>query len=103
MSQPIGGMITLSTSEVTILPNAAPMTTPTARSTTLPRIANSRNSLIMPIGVSLRCRMAAARPRALCDGRVHLAMQFEQSFQARDAGIARMQRGHARRRAHEHQ
>src|SRR5436305_15276806 len=33
------------TSEVTILPNAAPMITPTARSTTLPFIANSRNSL----------------------------------------------------------
>ncbi|OIQ69633.1 hypothetical protein GALL_487640 [mine drainage metagenome] len=33
------------TNEVTMPPNAAPMTTPTARSTTLPRIANSLNSL----------------------------------------------------------
>src|SRR3984893_15275336 len=32
------------TSEVTMLPNAAPMMTPTARSTTLPFMANSRNS-----------------------------------------------------------
>src|ERR1700684_713302 len=33
------------TSEVTMLPKAAPMMTPTARSTTLPFIAKSRNSL----------------------------------------------------------
>src|SRR5262249_21361622 len=35
------------TSESTTLPNAAPITTPTARSTTLPFIANSRNSFSM--------------------------------------------------------
>ena len=49
MARPIGGMITFSTSEVTILPKAAPITTPTARSTTLPRMANSLNSLIIPM------------------------------------------------------
>src|SRR5258708_28835742 len=38
------GMMTSPTSEVTMLPKAAPMMTPTARSTTLPFIANSRNS-----------------------------------------------------------
>src|SRR6187200_1571907 len=32
------------TSDVTIAPNAAPMMTPTARSTTLPRMANFLNS-----------------------------------------------------------
>ena len=32
------------TSDVTILPNAAPMMTPTARSMTLPRAANCLNS-----------------------------------------------------------
>jgi tetratricopeptide (TPR) repeat protein len=37
---PMTGMITFSTSPVTILPNAAPMMTPTARSTTLPLNAN---------------------------------------------------------------
>src|SRR5215218_8618262 len=42
---PIGGMMTSSTSEVTILPKAAPMITPIARSRTLPRTANSLNSL----------------------------------------------------------
>ena len=42
---PIGGMMTLSTSVVTILPNAAPMITPTARSMTLPREMNSRKLL----------------------------------------------------------
>src|ERR1051325_11414845 len=44
-ARPIGGMMMPSTSEGTILPNAAPMMTPTARSTTLPRAMNSRNSL----------------------------------------------------------
>src|SRR5580700_5394412 len=38
------GMMTSPTSEVTMAPKAAPMMTPTARSTTLPFIANSRNS-----------------------------------------------------------
>src|SRR5207249_6474534 len=41
------GMITSPTSEVTMAPKAAPMITPTARSTTLPFIANSRNSFSM--------------------------------------------------------
>lgn len=44
INQPIGGMMMSSTSEVTILPNAAPMITPTARSTTFHFIAKSRNS-----------------------------------------------------------
>src|SRR3954454_4996423 len=38
------GMMMSLTIEVTIAPKAAPMMTPTARSTTLPFIANSRNS-----------------------------------------------------------
>src|SRR6478672_5686577 len=38
------GMMMSPTSEVTMAPKAAPMMTPTARSTTLPFIANSRNS-----------------------------------------------------------
>src|SRR3569833_4365098 len=42
---PISGMMTSPTSEVTMAPNAAPMMTPTARSMTLPFMANSRNSL----------------------------------------------------------
>jgi hypothetical protein len=37
-------MMTSFTSEVTILPNAAPMMIPTAMSTTLPFMAKSRNS-----------------------------------------------------------
>src|SRR3954469_7802699 len=41
------GMITSPTSEVTMAPKAAPMITPTARSTTLPFMANSRNSFSM--------------------------------------------------------
>src|SRR3954467_13630363 len=46
-SSPNGGMITPSTRVVTILPNAAPMITPTARSTTLPRAMKLRNSFNM--------------------------------------------------------
>src|SRR5207247_965379 len=38
------GMMMSPTSEVTMAPKAAPMMMPTARSTTLPFIANSRNS-----------------------------------------------------------
>src|SRR5258706_7058042 len=40
------GMMTLLTSEVIILPNAAPIITPTARSMTLPFNANALNSSI---------------------------------------------------------
>src|SRR3569833_2987427 len=41
---PMMGMMTSPTSELTIAPKAAPIKTPTARSTTLPFIANSLNS-----------------------------------------------------------
>src|SRR5438270_10163693 len=51
------------TSESTILPKAAPMITPTARSTTLPLTANSRNSLKKLIGLP-------SALRALSDGRL---------------------------------
>src|ERR687891_693432 len=44
MSTLTSGMITCLTSESMILPNAAPMITPTARSTTLPLKANALNS-----------------------------------------------------------
>src|SRR5690242_4817408 len=44
---PISGMMMSSTSDLTRAPKAAPMTMPTARSTTLPFRANSRNSLSM--------------------------------------------------------
>src|SRR5690242_14996490 len=40
----MSGITISATSELTIPPNAAPMITPTARSTTLPRIANFLNS-----------------------------------------------------------
>jgi hypothetical protein len=43
-AKPIGGMMMSSTSEAIILPKAAPITMPTAMSSTLPRIANSLNS-----------------------------------------------------------
>src|SRR6185503_159947 len=46
-SRPMGGKIMPSTSDVTILPNAAPIMTATARSITLPRAMNSLNSLNM--------------------------------------------------------
>jgi hypothetical protein len=52
ISKPIGGMMTSLTSDVTILPNAAPMMMPMAMSMTLPRIANSLNSfsiVVLPL------------------------------------------------------
>src|SRR5262249_42556306 len=51
------GMITSPTSELTMAPKAAPMMTPTARSTTLPFIANSRNSF----SIAVTLRLCAAR------------------------------------------
>src|ERR1700679_469939 len=44
VSQPSGGVMTSLTSELTMEVKDAPTTTPTARSTTLPRMANFRNS-----------------------------------------------------------
>jgi hypothetical protein len=46
---PIIGMIRSLTMESTILPKAAPMMTPTARSMALPLTANSLNSDTMPM------------------------------------------------------
>src|SRR6266513_1252574 len=53
---PMIGMMMSPTSEVTMPPNAAPMMTPTARSTTLPFIANSRNSFSIRRPFSLASR-----------------------------------------------
>src|SRR5438552_2072186 len=53
--RPIGGMITSSTSDETIFPKAAPIITPTAKSTTFPRMANSLNSF--STDVLLYCSM----------------------------------------------
>src|SRR6478752_6715946 len=47
VTKPIGGIRISFTSEVMILPNAAPMMTPTARSMALPLTANSLNSFHM--------------------------------------------------------
>ena len=41
VTQPIGGVMMSLTSELTMAVNDAPMTTPTARSMTLPRMANA--------------------------------------------------------------
>jgi hypothetical protein len=45
----ITGMMISATSELTIFPNAPPITTQTARSMTLPRMANDLNSSIKDI------------------------------------------------------
>ena len=55
-------MMTSLTSELTIVPNAAPMMMPTAMSSTLPRMANSLNSLSM---VAVLRRAASAAPGSL--------------------------------------
>ena len=58
ISNPIGGMMTSLTSDVTILPNAAPMMMPTAMSMTLPRIANSLNSFSIVVSPLRRLTVA---------------------------------------------
>src|SRR5690606_10525727 len=52
------------TNDVTILPNAAPITIPTAMSTTLPRMANSLNSLSIRFSSLSRatCRQIGCPP-----------------------------------------
>src|SRR5262245_27497994 len=55
-TSPIGGMTMPSTRVVTILPNAAPTMTPTARSTTLPREMKSRNSFSMVSNLHLHSK-----------------------------------------------
>src|SRR5688572_27693869 len=58
MTLPIGGMMMSFTREFTTPPKAAPIITPTARSRTLPRIANALNSWNM--GTSgMRCTITA--------------------------------------------
>src|SRR5258707_15233796 len=72
---PMIGMMMSTTSDVTMPPNAAPMMTPTARSTTLPFIANSRNSLSIrsPFSSASRTgRLMTATSRRLVDqARMH--------------------------------
>src|ERR1700732_4079416 len=58
MSSPIGGISTSSTSDETILPKAAPMITPTAKSRTLPRMTNALNSFNMDRLLGCRFRGA---------------------------------------------
>src|SRR5215475_638044 len=58
-ARPIGGIKMSLTKDVTMAPKAAPMTTATARSTTLPRIKNALKSFSM--GVS-SCRPSSLHP-----------------------------------------
>src|SRR5215831_15634082 len=60
---PNGGMSTSSTSEDTIFPKAAPRITPIAKSKTLPRMANSLNSLNTVILLSQNASYSGARER----------------------------------------
>ena len=55
VNKPKGGNITSVTSELTILPKAAPITTPTARSMTLPFMANSLNSFTTDMVINVLC------------------------------------------------
>src|SRR5271154_3387405 len=63
----MGGIMISSTSDETIFPNAAPITTPTARSITLPRIANSLNSFSIAFSLQQRSRFCGS-PHADCRG-----------------------------------
>jgi len=59
-TRPITGMMMSLTSESTIFAKAAPMITPTARSTTFPFDANSLNSVANPIVFSPLSRGGSA-------------------------------------------
>src|SRR3954464_5805910 len=64
MASPMGGMMTSSTNDFTMVPNAPPMMMPTARSSTLPRNAKALNSLSMGFpeqGSGLRAYHRASR------------------------------------------
>src|SRR5579864_4415609 len=63
-ARPTSGMIKSLTSESTILPKAPPMMTPTAKSTTLPLTAKSRNSLMKDMEPPYRLRRPV-RPATL--------------------------------------
>ena len=113
MIEPMIGMMMSPTSELTMAPKAAPMMTPTARSTTLPFIANSRNSfstLRPPFSLSSdeTCRLLAGlvdqarmhhgiadhlagRRRHIHQRQAHFFLeppqQFEAMLGARQAGL----------------
>src|SRR5215218_6818421 len=70
--RPMGGMITPSTRVVTILPKAAPMMTPTARSITFPRAMKSRNSLSIGGGQGSGFGGQAPAVNALAETATHL-------------------------------
>ncbi len=74
VSTPTTGMIRSPTSDETIFPNAPPTTTPTARSMTLPRMANSLNSDAIVMLPPRKLRSSGklyliCRPVGLCVGK----------------------------------
>src|SRR5690606_8609432 len=78
--RPMGGMITPSTSVETMRPNAAPMITATARSTTLPREMNSLYSFSIPVLLAAVCRRRSI-PQAPAAG--HVDNQPREQVQSR--------------------
>src|SRR5690606_1076287 len=98
VATPTSGMTMPSTSAVTILPNAAPMTTATARSTTLPLAMNSLNSATIPMALPSGCSPVHRRlPRQ------HASVNLHHAIEAGAPVVAGAQRADAGRRAHEHQ
>src|SRR5690554_6781194 len=85
-------MMTPSTIAVTIRPNAAPMTTATARSSTLPRAMNALNSFTMAMSALLELR----------GGRVvDTAVEFNHLAEPCDVSVARLERADTGGGAHE--
>jgi hypothetical protein len=72
---PIGGIITSLTNALTMVDEAAPITIPTAISTTLPRNANSLNSL------SIVRTPPKLRESPISSLACFVALHFETSFQ----------------------
>src|SRR5450755_1947693 len=65
ITRPIGGIRMSLVNDATIFPNAAPMMTPTARSSTLPLLMNSLNSLSMEVSLSSLHAQATADHRGV--------------------------------------
>src|SRR5262245_15804153 len=87
------GVIRSFTTESTILPNAAPMMTPTARSITLPLTANSLNSCRIPIVIPLVAAVGVAefsRRGARCERRPLRSEQEQRRQSEEDEEPARV-------------
>src|SRR5690242_11840798 len=93
-ARPMGGIRTSLTSELTIPVKEAPMITPTAKSTTLPRTANFLNSEIRDMGSNLswdrKAKRAARRQQARAGSSGQFGARHRAPRQRQTEGKAQM-------------